>query len=76
MRQNRYQAKDNRQRAVLIGRIIQKQYRELTLEYGIAYALADLRHLCDRWDFDFAQLDQIGYRHYSLEISEAKEIVQ
>ena len=30
--------------------------------------LADLRHLCDQFKFDFAELDRKAYSHYSAEI--------
>ena len=32
-------------------------------------ALADLRHLCDRRGYDFAELDRTAYSHYIEEIN-------
>lgn len=30
--------------------------------------LVDLRHLCDAYDYDFADLDRQAYQHYLAEI--------
>ena len=37
------------------------------MQCGIIDTLANLRHLCDRSDYDFAELDGIAYRHYTEE---------
>ena len=34
---------------------------------GIVHLLGDLRHLCDRLDLDYAQLDRRGYELYCNE---------
>ena len=40
-----------------------------SLDTRIIDALANLRHLCDRHDLDFANLDRIACGHYSTERS-------
>lgn len=37
-------------------------------ENGICDLLADLRHLCDSLNLDFAELDLRAYRHYQAEL--------
>lgn len=34
--------------------------------------LANLRHYCDRYQFDFAKLDRLAYQHYIVEVQEAR----
>lgn len=31
--------------------------------------LAGLHHVCDAWGFDFAECDQVAYRHYIHEVT-------
>lgn len=42
-------------------------YGDLGWKATIIDTLSDLRHLCDKLDLDFAQLDRCAYDHYSGE---------
>ena len=40
----------------------------------ITDALSDIRHLCDRYELAFHELDRRAYKHYSTEVVEQRNI--
>ena len=61
------QTTDNKLKAVRLHIILRRLYGGDAVE-NITDALADLRHLCDYHDLDFATLDGAAYDHYTTEI--------
>lgn len=53
-----------KQRARALKKILTKIYDPYGEHTNVIDVLADLRHLCDRYGYDFAQLDRTAYRHY------------
>jgi len=64
------QPRINRERAERADRAMKAQGYETPedRQSAIADILCDLRHLCDRHDYDFAELDRRGYSNYAAEV--------
>jgi hypothetical protein len=60
------QSPQNRQRARRARRCLPDTEDPISMH--IIDMLADLRHLCDRQDLDFASLDRQAYDHYCVEV--------
>lgn len=60
----------NRRRAERMQKCIESHFENGDVKHNIIDSLANLRHLCDKNDLDFADLDRIAYSHYSVEQAE------
>ena len=60
-----------KQRATALARLLRHTYEDLDTHavtaQNITDMLADLRHLCDAKNIDFADRDRIAYDHYLAE---------
>ena len=54
-------------RCIIAKRGLRAAYEEAELPTVIVDMLADLRHLCDALELDFAACDKIAYGHYMSE---------
>lgn len=56
-----------KQRAASLQKILSRTYDEYGEHSNVTDALTDLRHLCDRYGYDFATADRTAYRHCAEE---------
>ena len=60
-------------RQIIAARALRAGYEDVEdTETTVIDVLADLRHLCDVLEIDFANCDRIGHDHYLCELQEAK----
>lgn len=58
---------DPKARADKVLAIINEHYEDTDVEASISDVLADLRHLCDAHDINFAEQDRMAYANYAAE---------
>ena len=49
---------------------------EEPMDWRIVDLLANMRHLCDQYDLDFAELDRRAYQHYRAEAYHNQSVAQ
>jgi hypothetical protein len=60
------QRSENKRRARRLARTLPEKTEPVDVR--IIDCLANLRHLCDAHNLDYAELDRIAYNHYTAEI--------
>ena len=65
-------AEENRRAAKRALALVSKVNRGDDIETNITDLLANIRHLCDLLELDYAELDYGAYHHYTAEVVQAR----